>query len=235
MSLNLTLHILVVEDNDPLREATVDFLNDHGHYAEGLSCAEELADTPLQAVPDLYLIDVNLPGESGFELASRLRASQPLAGIVMMTARGQLEDRLNGYHQGADLYLVKPVEQAELLASIHNLGQRIKTTQTSSTTAPALIFYAQTERLEGVAGVSASLTTTESLLLIAFCRAAGQKLERWQVMHLVDPQDRGLTAANMEMRISALRKKLVQCGASEPTIQTLRGYGYKLSCVVVVH
>lgn len=77
-----SLNILLVEDNDDLREATLDFLKSHGHQVTGVVCAEEVDDTPIRDIPDLYLIDVNLPGETGFSLADRIRKSQPLAGIV---------------------------------------------------------------------------------------------------------------------------------------------------------
>ena len=62
------LHILVIEDNDSLREATLEFLNDNGHHTTGVASAEEVDDTPMRDVPDLYLVDVNLPGENGFAL-----------------------------------------------------------------------------------------------------------------------------------------------------------------------
>lgn len=231
MNAPLSLHILVVEDNDSLREATVDFLNDSGHYASGVASAEEVDDTPMRDVPDLYLVDVNLPGENGFMLTQRIRQSQPLAGIVLMTARGQLHDRLDGYSRGADHYLTKPVEQTELLACINNLAFRLKTSQLSAK--PGVVLNSQALNLFGPAGNTA-LTHGESLLLLAFCRAAGQKLERWQVMQLVDSKDKGLSPANVEMRISALRKKLTHCGAGDNPIQTLRGFGYSLSCLVEV-
>lgn len=228
-----SLQILVVEDNDSLREATVDFLNYHGHCACGVASAEDVDDTRLRDVPDLYLVDVNLPGENGFALTRRIRQSQPLAGIVLMTARGQLADRLSGYDHGADNYLIKPVEQTELLACIHSLGVRVKVAQRPVMAAQVVVLDAQSLRMQGPQG-QASLTQTESLLLTALCRAAGHKLERWQVMQLVDPEGRGLSAANMEMRISALRKKLAQCGAPEPTITAVRGFGYALGCAVQV-
>ena len=108
-----SLHILIVEDNDNLREATHELLVQHGHQVTAVSCAEDVDDTPTRDVPDLYLVDVNLPGESGFSLAERIRKSHPTVGVVLMTARGQLEDRLLGYTCGADNYLIKPVEQSE--------------------------------------------------------------------------------------------------------------------------
>lgn len=128
------LHILLIEDNDSLREATLEFLNDNGHHATGVASAEEVDETPTRDVPDLYLVDVNLPGENGFALTQRIRKSQPLAGIVLMTARSQLRDRLDGYDCGADNYLIKPVEQAELLACIHSLAMRLKSS-------PALVAH----------------------------------------------------------------------------------------------
>lgn len=231
MNLAISLTILVVEDNDSLRHATVDFLRLHGHAATGVVCAEDVDDTPLSAVPDLYLVDVNLPGEDGFRLVKRLRQAQPTAGIVLMTARGQLNDRLEGYHQGADHYLVKPVEQAELLACISNLALRLKP-RTESTHA-SIVLDGKTLRLHGPTGESC-LTQGEYTLLVSLCRAAGNKLERWQAMQLIDPEEKGLVPANLEMRISALRKKLSACGGSDDAIRTLRGYGYVLSYPVSI-
>lgn len=227
-----SVHILLVEDNDSLREATLDFLIRNGHKVTGVVCAEDVDDTPTPGVPDVYLIDVNLPGEGGFQLAERIRRSQPLAGIVLMTARGQLQDRLDGYGAGADNYLVKPVEQAELLGCINNLARRLKARPLAD--ASGLRLDTQTAQLSGPGG-EASLTHIEALLLAALCRAASHTLERWQAMQLIDSKDKGLVGANLEMRISALRKKLSSCGAPDDAIRTLRGFGYALGCTVVLN
>lgn len=221
-----SLHILVIEDNDGLREATIDLLSAHGHQVSGVVCAEDVDDTPTRDVPDLYLVDVNLPGENGFSLAERIRKSQPLAGIVLMTARGQLNDRLEGYSSGADNYLIKPVEQAELLICISNLARRLKANSPSTHT--ALVLNTKELSISGPSG-KIILSHGESILLASFCRAAGQKLERWQAMQLIDTKDKGLLPANLEMRISALRKKISSCGAPNDSIRTLRGFGYALS------
>jgi DNA-binding response OmpR family regulator len=225
-----SLHILVVEDNDSLREATVDFLQAHGHQVMGVVCAEEVDDTPTRDLPDLYLIDVNLPGEDGFSLVNRIRKSQPMAGIVLMTARGQLSDRLEGYSSGADNYLIKPVEQSELLVCVNTLARRLKGSAQTHDAALLQLNY-QTLSLQGPMATVA-LTHGESTLLAAFSRAAGQKLERWQAMQLIDTKDKGLVPANLEMRISGLRKKLSACGAPEDAIRTIRGFGYALICTV---
>lgn len=226
-----SLHILLVEDNDSLRDAVSDFLRLNGHQVTAVIMAEEVDDTPTRDVPDLYLIDVNLPGESGFSLAERIRSNQPFAGIVLMTARSQLDDRLEGYSAGADIYLVKPVDPTELLACINNLAHRLKP---AIPVQPQHITLDSTSlRLSGPDG-EVSITQAEALLLIALGRAAGQKLERWQVMRLIDPDDKGLVPANLEMRISSLRKKLTACGAGEGTIRTLRGFGYSLNASILI-
>ncbi len=226
-----SLHILVVEDNDSLREATSEFLRDHGHQVTGVVCAEEIDDTPTRDLPDIYLIDVNLPGEDGFSLAQRIRRSHPMAGIVLMTARGLLSDRLEGYSCGADNYLIKPVEQAELLACIHNLGRRIHAARQAPQ--EQLVLDPQSMDLTGPKA-KVPLTRVEGQLLAALSRAAGRKLERWQALQLVDAQDKGLVPANLEMRISTLRRKLDACGAPPDAIRTLRGFGYCLTCAVEV-
>ena len=120
------LHILVIEDNDSLRMATVAMLTRAGHRVSGLVSAEEVNDTLLQDKPDIFLIDLNLPGEDGISLSKRIKASMPLAGIIMVTARNRLDERLAGYENGADIYLTKPVAPEELLATVSSLGRRMK-------------------------------------------------------------------------------------------------------------
>ena len=225
------LHILMVEDNDSLREATQAFLVRHGHQVTAVASAEEVDDTPTRDVPDLYLIDVNLPGESGFSLAERIRQSHPRAGIVLMTARGQLQERLQGYTCGADNYLVKPVEQAELLVCVQSLARRLKPEAQSEQADLAL--DTQALSLKGPLSTVA-VTYAESLLLCAMSRAVGQKLERWQAMQLIDSKDKGLGPANLEMRISSLRKKISACGVPADAIHTIRGFGYALTCRVTI-
>lgn len=148
---------------------------------------------------------------------------------MLLTARGRLDDRLQGYNSGADAYLIKPVEPCELLACINSLARRIK--NLSPLSAEGLSLSCNKLLLYGPAG-ELSLTHGECLLLAAFARAAGNKLERWQVMQLIDPGDKGLLPANMEMRISALRKKLKACGTPGESIRALRSFGYALTCTI---
>jgi DNA-binding response OmpR family regulator len=112
-----SLHVVLVEDNDALRLATSVILVQAGFEVSGVACAEDVDDLPTARVPDLYVIDVNLPGEDGFSLAARLRRARPWVGIVITTARIRVDDRVHGYEQGVDVYLPKPVNPPELLSN----------------------------------------------------------------------------------------------------------------------
>ena len=122
------LNIVVVEDNDDLREAIVEVLSALGHRVLGLTCAEELGDEGAQAVIDLLVVDLNLPGEDGVSLTRRLRQIHPGLRILMMTARDTVRDKVSGYEAGADMYLTKPVSIEELTAAVQSLEQGLNAT-----------------------------------------------------------------------------------------------------------
>ncbi|WP_159079036.1 response regulator transcription factor [Orrella marina] len=110
--------IVVVEDHDEYREALVEFLQREGHRVMDFDSAETLMHGALPESVDLFMIDLNLPGEDGLVLAKRLRESMPAVGIIMLTARGYPEDVTRGYQNGADIYLNKPASAAQLRAAL---------------------------------------------------------------------------------------------------------------------
>jgi len=123
------LSIVLVEDNDDLRDLTADALRAEGHRVTALACAEELEDRARGVAADLFLIDLNLPGEDGFSLSRRIRKAQPLVGIVIVSARSDLQGKVDGYECGADWYLPKPVPIEELLAAISSFARRSHATR----------------------------------------------------------------------------------------------------------
>lgn len=223
------LKIVVVEDHDVLRDAIVAMLRDRGHEAIGLVFAEDVDDTPGAASADVYVLDLNLPGEDGISLAQRVRAAYPNAGIVMMTARTEVADRVLGYRSGADIYLPKPIEPEELLAAAEALGHRVRPSEASedfSLDAKAQVF-------SGPAG-TVRLSRTETDLLAALAVANARTLERWQVAeHLKLDDDLG-ASGRMEVRLTLLRKKMAGVGADGAAIKALRGFGYRLEIPVAV-
>lgn len=219
---------MVVEDYDELRETICDYLSDDGHELYGVPMAEDVDDTPVGYLPDLYILDVNLPGEDGTSLAKRIRCAQPNAGIVIVSARCTLENRIEGYSSGANIYLTKPISLSELRSVVAGFAQRLATAEKTLSTQLDLRAISMT--VCGSVG-PVRLTQSEVVLLGAFARAARQTLERWQVAaHLGNGED--LTTENLEVKLSRLRKKLISCGTDTPAIQSIRGVGYRL-CVPV--
>ena len=123
--MSTNLNIVVVEDNDLLREEMVSFLTRPGWQAHGVGSGEDLNSWLKQDTPHLAVLDVNLPHEDGYSIASRLRARYPVIGIVMMTARVMSGERIVGYEYGADVCLTKPTNTRELTAVVENLSRRL--------------------------------------------------------------------------------------------------------------
>lgn len=230
---NVALKILVVEDNDELRAATLAFLQNQGHYVRGVSMAEDIDDMAGGFLPDVYVIDLNLPDEDGLSLTQRLRASHPDVGIIITTARTQIGDKVVGYESGADHYLPKPVHPQELLACAKALGKRLQTQ--SQQQQGALTLNLTGLFVTGAAG-RADLTSSDVLILTALARAPGQSLERWQIAEIIGSNNTTSppSTATMEMRITRLRKKLVNAGAPVPGIKAVHKVGYTLCCPVVM-
>jgi DNA-binding response OmpR family regulator len=100
-------------------------LANKGHHVFGLSCAEELEDAVKGGATDVFILDLNLPGEDGISLAKRIRQAYPLVGIIMLTARSQAKEKVQGYESGADLYMTKPVDFEELCAALQGFVKAV--------------------------------------------------------------------------------------------------------------
>jgi DNA-binding response OmpR family regulator len=222
------LNIIVVEDNDDLRETTVDALQRIGHAVRGVDCAEALDDVIGTFRADVMVLDLNLPGEDGLSIARRMRAANPGIGIIMVTARTEVSDIETGYQSGTDIYLSKPTSFEALGAALQALTRRM---QPGTAKAGGLILNPVSRQLSGpVAKVD--LSDRESSLLAAFAQARERSLENWQMMELSGKPAETLSKSALELQIVRLRKKLELAGAPAPTIKAIRGTGYQL-CVAV--
>ena len=226
------LSIVLVEDNDDLRELTADALRAEGHRVVALGCAEELEDKARGAAADLFLIDLNLPGEHGFSLARRIRQVQPLVGILIVSARSDLQDKVDGYECGADGYLPKPVPCEELRAAINSFARRRQAQHTTQTMPEGTLCLKQRE-LQGPTS-QVRLTSSEETLLTAFARAPLGKLETWQLSELFGMDTADVSKTSVEVRITRLRKKLIQVGDADHCLESIRAVGYQLRVPVQV-
>ncbi|MEY3897300.1 MAG: hypothetical protein RLZZ214_2821, partial [Verrucomicrobiota bacterium] len=120
------MKILVVEDNDRLRKSLVEYLRDEGFAADGAADGEDGLHRAREWDYDAIVLDVMIPAPDGFEVLRRLRAEGRTAPVLMLTARSGLDDRLHGLDSGADDYLTKPFELAELVARIRSLARRAR-------------------------------------------------------------------------------------------------------------
>lgn len=220
------LNIVVVEDNNDLRELTCQVLMQEGHRVTGLACAEELEDLAGGEPADIFLIDLNLPGEDGISLSKRIRKAQPLVGIIIISARTDLDDKVTGYESGADWYITKPVVFAELTAAIRSFARRRHAAKQDKTSQVHALSLHKLD-VTGTLG-STKLTATEGLLLTAFARAPSGKLETWQIAEMLGVEADETMKSSIAVRIARLRKKLLDVGVEGVVIESIRNIGYQL-------
>jgi DNA-binding response OmpR family regulator len=215
--------IALIEDNIELQEMTASFLRGQGYHVRGVAAAEELAE--LNETPDFYLIDLNLPTLSGYELISRIRQTAPHVGIIVTTARERTEDITRGYEIGADVYLTKPIDPDLLLAAVKRLEKR---TLHSPERPDAAIVYPST-RILMRNSEEVRLSEAECRLLYQLSLAGTDGLERWEVMELLG-MDLDHDAQNtLEVRITRLRGKLRAVGLHGEVLTAVRSRGYRLA------
>ena len=222
------LNIIVVEDNNNLREAFVEALSAMQHRVIGVDCAEALDEILGTFTADVVVLDLNLPGEDGISVAKRLRGVYPQIGIVMVTARTQSRDVSVGYSCGADIYLTKPTTVDELGAALQALSRRVRPQPAA---AELLVLKPATRQLLSATSVI-DLTAIEAMLLAALAQARDFYRESWQLIELSGKESDETAKATREVQITRLRKKLTQAGAATPSIKVVRGAGYQL-CVPV--
>lgn len=220
------LNIVVVEDNHDLRELTCQVLEQDGHRVKGLSCAEELEDMAGGETVDIFLLDLNLPGEDGISLSQRIRKAHPLVGIIIVSARTDLDDKLIGYESGADWYITKPVVFAELTATIRSFARRSHAAKLDKVDVVRGLKLSMLD-LQGPLGLT-KLTPTEAMLLTAFARAPAGKLETWQIAEMLGVVADETMKSSIAVRMTRLRKKLMDLGAEGVVIESIRNVGYQL-------
>ncbi len=214
--------VLVVEDAEAIRTAVIAALRDAGHEALGRLDGRELEADLAQFRPDLVVLDVMLPGRDGFTLLDVVRRSST-AGVVMLTARDGLPDRLRGLQAGADDYVLKPFVLAELVARVGAVLRRLG--RTPSTIQIGDLLLDPESGIVMHSGRHVDLTATELRLLQYLAAQRGRVVSKTQILTAVwgyEDYDPNL----VEVHISALRRKLEAHGPR--LVHTVRGLGYVL-------
>ena len=231
------MNILVVDDHLPWQTSLVEALQKKGHHVTGIDSAEAFDEEAQDHNLDLVILDVSLPGEDGFSLAKRIHTVQPSMGIIMLTARSDMADKIKGYECGADIYLIKPVGFEELIAAVNALARRLsmgnQAAPASDSEPEAIKLSTAQSRIQGSQG-SQDLTPTEFTLLMALARAKGKSLELWQIYDVLDKDEQTLQKSALEAQLYRLRKKLSYCGAGNKALRALRLKGYRLYCPIYI-
>lgn len=215
--------ILVVDDDDSIRTSVATTLRAEGFTVAEASDGRDLVEDLRRAAPDLVLLDWMLPGPSGIVLAGRVRSTSD-AAVVMMTARDELDERLRGFAEGADDYVVKPFAMAELVARVTAvLRRRGRIPSVVEVGDLVLDPDAATARR---AGVLLDLTATEFRLLRFLVESRGRTVSKGQITTQVWGYD-DVAANVVEVHLSALRRKMEAHGPR--LVHTVRGIGYRLS------
>jgi two-component system OmpR family response regulator len=218
----VSVRILVIEDVPELLEDLVLNLTKHGYLVTGVGSPHEFWNQFHQAPPDIVLLDVGLPGENGLVIARRVREERPDIGIIMLTGRSLLADRLSGRSVGADDYLIKPVQIDELVLVLKNLARRLNINQPQS-----WVIDVQALRLSTPTGAQIDLTRSEMQVFKALGTEPNQQATRQRIVECLGYVWETYDERRLEAIISRLKRKLmVEFNLADTPIRSLRGEGY---------
>ncbi|MDE2198644.1 MAG: response regulator [Rhodospirillales bacterium] len=222
--------ILVVDDDARLRGLLERYLAENGFRVTTAQNAAEARDQLRFVQPDLLVLDVMMPGESGLDLTQSLRREHAELPVLLLTARGAPEDRIMGFEAGADDYLAKPFEPKELLLRIRAMLRRAAPAPASlapslPVTLGALAFDTGRGELRGPDG-AIRLTGGEAALLAALARRPNEILSREDIAEALGMDEAGERA--IDVQVTRLRRK-IETDPREPRfLHTARGRGYVL-------
>jgi two-component system phosphate regulon response regulator OmpR len=229
MTAGPSYHLLVVDDDERIRVLLQKYLIRSGFTVSAARDAAQARRLLSGLEFDLLVLDVMMPGEDGIALTRHLRQTSTVP-ILLLTARGETANRIEGLEAGADDYLVKPFEPKELLLRINAILRRLPV-HAEGTTAPKTLvmgpFHYDLERGELWRGADMiRLTTTEAALMRAFAASPGQALSREKLVG--DETGDAAQDRAVDVQITRLRRKIEDDPKNPRYLQTVRGEGYML-------
>lgn len=218
------MRILIVEDDNVLADVLLRSMREEGYVVDWLSNGEDADNVLLQETHDLVILDLGLPRMDGFQVLHHLRQRKSKIPVLILTARGVLEDRIRGLDLGADDYLAKPFDLAELIARVRALLRRAYSTDNSELCLGLLCFDKKGQRVK-VAGKSLEISAREMSVLEILLRRPGSVVSKEQILEGMCDWNSDVSDNAIEVYIHRLRKKLAKSGI---IIRTVRGLGYLL-------
>lgn len=218
------MRVLIIEDDRVLGPALRDFMQAQGHEAQLITQGDQLLLQCEQQRFDLLVLDLNLPQLSGLEALRQLRAAGHTVPVLILTARDALEDRVAGLDAGADDYVTKPFELAELAARVRALGRRHHAQLQHILEAGPLRLDTQNKELL-FEGQRLNVSVREFSLLELLMQRAGKIVTKQQIIQSLSDRSTDFSDNAVEVYVYRLRKRLEHTGV---LIQTVRGFGYAL-------
>ena len=216
------MRILLIEDDTVLGAAVRDQIAADGHSVDWMTRLDQAGDAMAGAAYDLVLLDLMLPDGRGLPFLKTLRGRGDVTPVIILTALDQVSDRIDGLNAGADDYLVKPFDLAELSARIGSVARRYTGNPNPIITHGTLEIDRAAKSIRR-AGKPIALTAREWALFDAFLARPGQLLSKAQLEEKLYAFDSEVESTTIEVHVSRLRKKL-----GNEVIDTERGLGYRL-------
>ncbi len=219
------MRVLVIEDEMQLARHITRALTRTGHDATAAHDGREGLRLALLHVPDLLVLDLNLPGIEGLEVLAQLKEQKSPSRVIILTARGDVASRVKGLKAGADDYLAKPFSMEELLARIEALGRRAGAPTAAEMLEVSDLRLDVLHRRVARAGKPLTLSPREFDVLLVLMQEPGRIFSRTELCELVWQREHAYDMRTVDIVIGRLRKK-VDAGFAEPLIHTSRAVGY---------
>jgi two-component system phosphate regulon response regulator OmpR len=219
-------HILVVDDDTRLRNLLQRFLRENSYLVSTAKDADEARFMMQQYKFSLLIVDIMMPKENGLEFLAKLRLENSVP-VIMLTAMGDVENRIIGLEQGADDYVAKPFEPKELLLRIGSILKRtpVEKKENQKLDLGLFVFDMQTKELVSKQGQLLHITPVEQNLLAILGAKSGQVFSREKLSEILGA---GQSPRSIDVQITRLRKKIEKDSKNPRYLQTLRGKGYML-------
>lgn len=217
--------LLMIDDDAELGRLLAEYFQKFGHQLDSATTAAQGRHLLRRDDPDLLILDVMLPDADGMDLCRSIRKDSDVP-ILMLTARGDVPDRVLGLEYGADDYVPKPFEPRELVARVESLMRRARETPRASLSAGGLELRTET-RVVTLHGESVDLTSTEFDLLHALMESRGRVLSRDALLDRLQGGEADVLDRAVDMAVSRLRAKLDDDARTPRFIRTVRNVGYQ--------
>ena len=219
--------IYLVDDDAKLRKLLVKFLKEYGFAVREFADGSGLSAALAEGQPDAVILDVMLPGESGLDILRRIRQESAVP-VIMLTAKGEDEDRILGLELGSDDYLPKPFNPRELLARLNAILRRSASSQEAEVPAANYLEAAGLLLTISSGGSELALSATEFKLLEALMSRPNMILSRDELLNYARAKDSGPYDRSIDVHIGKLRTKIESLPGAKKCIKTVWGSGYML-------